>query len=330
MIQRRDFLKALSLLTGVMSSPLWKKVLASDTTHDQLGELLPTRPLGDTGESITMLGVGGYHIGGAMSEKEAQATIETAIEGGIRFFDTAEGYQSGISEKRLGKYLVPKYREHVFLMTKCEQKNIQDAQKSLDASLKRLNTDYIDLWQIHTLESTDDVKERIKGGILDAMLEAKESNKVRYIGFTGHATPKTHSLMLDKTKIFDTCQMPINVCDTWYKSFISNVLPTLIERDMGILAMKTLAEGAFFKKVESKNGKTAIVPDLLSVKDALHFVWSLPVSTIITGPDNSSMLKEKIKLAKSFTKLDEKERKRLINKVADLAATGKFEDYKYG
>lgn len=124
--------------------------------------------------------------------------------------------------------------------------------------------------------------------------------------------------------------MPVNVCDTWYKSFISNVLPTLIERNMGILAMKTLGEGAFFNKTKSKEAEISVVPDLISIKEALHFVWSLPVSTIITGPDNADMLKEKIELAKSFTKLDESDRKKLVEKVADIASTGEVEDYKYG
>lgn len=329
MSDRREFIKTIAAITAGLNLPVLKSVFASKIGSDKLGDILPMRPLGNTGASVTMLGVGGHHIGGEMSEKEAQATIEAAIEGGVRFFDSAEGYQDGRSERRLGKYLTPKYREHIFLMTKCEQNNIKDARKSLDASLKRLNTNYLDLWQMHTLESVDDVKERINGGMLDAMLEAKESGKVKYIGFTGHATPKTHASMLEKTKIFDACQMPINVCDTWYKSFITNVLPTLIERNMGILAMKTLGEGAFFKKTESKDGEISIVPDLLSIREALHFVWSLPVSTIITGPDNADMMKEKIELAISFTKLDEGERQKLIKKVSDIASTGEVEDYKY-
>lgn len=330
MIDRRTFLKTMTAISATLATPLWRDAFADTSVSDKLGQLLPLRPLGDTGEKITMLGVGGHHIGGEMSEKECQATIEAAIEGGVRFFDSAEGYQDGGSERRLGKYLVPKYREHVFLMTKCEQKNKNDAQISLDASLKRLNTDYLDLWQMHTLESTEDVEERIEGGMLDAMLEAKESGKVRYIGFTGHATPDTHTLMLERTQMFHTCQMPVNVCDTWYKSFISTVLPTLMDRNMAVLAMKTLGEGAFFKKMDFGAGLVSVVPDLVSVKEALFFAWSLPVSTVITGADNAEMMKENIQLAKSFTKIGESERQKLIQKVADIATTGKFEDYKYG
>jgi aryl-alcohol dehydrogenase-like predicted oxidoreductase len=299
---------------------------------DSFGDLLPLRPLGNTRVAVTMLGVGGHHIGGEMSERDAQETIEVAIEGGVRFFDTAEGYQGGQSESRYGKFLSSKYREQVFLMTKCEQNNYEDAMQSLDMSLKRLNTDYLDLWQMHSLESVEDVDERVAGGIVDAMVEAKKSGKARYIGFTGHATPGTHLRMLEHTKAFQTCQMPINVCDPSYKSFILNVLPVLIERKMGVLAMKTLGEGSFTGRgpVFERENIKPIVPDQITIKEALYFVWSLPVSVIITGPDNPEMMREKILLAQNFTKLSEDQRQALIDKVADIASTGLLEDYKYG
>lgn len=281
-----------------------------------------------------MLGVGGHHIGGEMSDREAQATIEAAIEGGVRFFGTAEGYQDGESEKRYGRHLTPKYRDEVVLMTKVEQKDKASAMRSLDASLKRLRTDYLDVWQVHTLESVDDVDERVRGGILDAMMKAKESGKVRHIGFTGHATPNTHTRMLEKTDIFETCQMPINVCDPSYKSFILNVLPILVERKMGVLAMKSLGEGGFFARRPSDDqdqpARRTVVPNRLSIKEALYFAWSLPVSVLITGPDDADMLREKIRLARSFTDMSEEQRMALIEKVADIAATGEVEDYKYG
>jgi aryl-alcohol dehydrogenase-like predicted oxidoreductase len=299
---------------------------------DRIGNLLPLRPLGNTGAAVTMLGVGGHHIGGEMSERDAQETIEVAMAGGVRFFDTAEGYQDGESEKRYGKFLTPKYRDQVFLMTKCEQKNYEDAMQSLDKSLKRLNTDYLDLWQMHTLESVEDTDERVAGGVIDAMVEAKRSGKARHIGFTGHATPGTHLRMLEHTKAFQTSQMPINVCDPSYKSFILNVLPVLLDRKMGVLAMKTLGEGSFTGRgpVFEKENIKPIVPDQISIPEALYFVWSLPVSVIITGPDNPEMMREKIMLAQNFTKISENQRQALIDKVADIASTGLLEDYKYG
>jgi aryl-alcohol dehydrogenase-like predicted oxidoreductase len=333
MTARREFLKMLAGMTAglVVGNDVWGG--EKEKRSDRLGKLLGMRRLGKTGKAVTMLGVGGNHIGD-MSERDAQETIEAAIEGGVRFFDTAEGYQDGESEKRYGRYLTPKYRDAVFLMTKCEQKTLSEAKKSLDASLKRLKTDYLDLWQVHTLESVEDVDERVRGGIIDAMKWAKESGKVRHIGFTGHATPKTHVRMLEKTDIFETCQMPLNVCDASYKSFILGVLPTLIQRDMGVLAMKALGEGAFFGRGPSEDEErrrvAAIVPKILSVKEALYFVWSLPVSVIITGADNAKMLREKIGLAKSFGTMSEDTRWELIEKVADIAVEGELEDYKYG
>ncbi|MHC4426522.1 MAG: aldo/keto reductase [Planctomycetota bacterium] len=333
MSDRRDFLKMLAGLTVGLNLAHESLGDEGGKESDSLGELLPMRPLGKTGKKVTMLGVGGHHTGD-MSERDAQETIEAAIEGGIRFFDTAEGYQDGESEKRYGKFLTPKYREHVFLMTKCEQQTLSDAKESLDESLKRLKTDYLDLWQVHTLESVEDVDERIAGGVLDAMKWARQSGKVRHIGFTGHATPKTHVRMLEKTDIFETCQMPINVCDPSYKSFILGVLPILLKRQMGVLAMKTLGEGAFFGTEPSDDQEQQqvrpIVPNHLTVKDALHFVWSLPVSVIITGPDNADMLREKVELAKSFRKMSDDRRWELIEKVARIAVEGELEDYKYG
>ncbi|MHC4186835.1 MAG: aldo/keto reductase [Planctomycetota bacterium] len=330
MIDRRTFLKSMAAITAGLSIKgcNWPQQKQTDI----FGDLLPLRPLGNTGAAVTMLGVGGHHIGGEMSERDAQETIEVAMAGGVRFFDTAEGYQNGESESRYGKFLTPKYRDQVFLMTKCEQNNYEDAMQSLDKSLKRLNTDYLDLWQVHTLESVEDTDERVAGGIIDAMVEAKKSGKARYIGFTGHATPGTHLRMLEHTKAFQTCQMPINVCDPSYKSFILNVLPALLERKMGVLAMKTLGEGSFTGRgpVFEKENIKPIVPDQISIREALYFVWSLPVSVIITGPDNPEMIREKIIMAQNFTKMSDSQRQALIDKVADIASSGLLEDYKYG
>jgi predicted aldo/keto reductase-like oxidoreductase len=243
-----------------------------------------------------------------MNERDAQETIEAAMEGGVRFFDNAEGYEDGRSERKYGKYLTPKYRNEIFLMTKTEQKAKTEAIKSHEASLKRLNTDYLDLWQAHTLESVEDVDERVQGGIIDVILEAKASGKVKYIGFTGHATPATHSHMLKKSDIFETCQMTVNVCDPSFKIFILHVLPELLKRNMGILAMKTLGEGSFIKGIDQPNdnisGSVKIIPDRLTIKDALYFAWSLPVSTIITGPDNATIQKGKIDIALSFKSME--------------------------
>jgi len=332
MFNRREFLKTLAAaVPGLMISCNSK----TSDERDKLGVVLPKRMLGRTGEAVTMLGVGGYHIGWT-TEKDAQATIEEALAGGVRFFDTAESYSDGESELRYGRYLTPKFREHVFIMTKSTGKDAKTVQQHLDDSLKRLNTDYLDLWQVHAISDPEDVDNRIENGVLDVFMQAKASGKVRYIGFTGHRNPMAHKRMLERTAesdIFDTCQMPVNVLDPSYYSFIEGVTPTLQQRNIGLLAMKTLADGRFFpvkQRLDEVQWQTdkPVIPDRIRVSDALNFAWSLPVSVLITGAENASLMKEKINLARNFTKFDNAEREDLIGKVADLAADGKVEYFK--
>jgi len=330
MIDRRMFLKSLAGLTaGILISPSTSSTddKKGGEASDRLGALLPKRLLGRTGEAVTMLGVGGWHIG-RMSERDAQATIEAALEGGVRFFDSAESYQSGGSESYLGRFLTPKYRGLVYVMTKTTARDKSTAKRHLEDSLRRLAIDYLDLWQVHEIDSPEDVDDRIKGGILDAMLEAQKSGKVRHIGFTGHTRPSAHQHLLEKTDIFQTCQMPVNLADPSYESFIKGVLPKLTERNIGAIAMKTLANGGFFGGSNAQHGDNPkVVPDRVSVAEAIHFVWSLPISTLITGPDDVSMIKEKMALARSFVKLDEGKRQALVAKVADMAGK-RVEHYK--
>jgi len=197
--------------------------------------------------------------------------------------------------------------------------------EELETSLKRLNVDYVDLWQVHAITSPQDVDGRIKNDILEVFQNAKKSGKVRHIGFTGHTDFNAHNRMLEKTDIFETCQMPINCFDPNYKSFLNNVLPTLVERKFGILAMKTLSNGGFFggKTHFVKGDNPRLVPDVVSVREAIHFVWSLPVSTLITGADDVAMLQEKIDLAKSFKEMNESERLALIERVGTAGLEGK-------
>lgn len=320
MIERRKFLKSMAGLTAGILLSSQTDVRGDSKSSDRLGQLLPTRTLGRTGEAVTMLGVGGWHIG-RMSERDAQATIEAALEGGVRFFDSAESYQDGGSESYLGKFLTPKYRDAVFLMTKTTARDADGARSHLEGSLRRLGSDHLDLWQVHAVESPEDVDGRIQGGVFDVMVEAKASGKVRHIGFTGHTRPAAHQRVLEKSDIFETCQMPINLADPSYESFIKGVLPKLVERNIGVLAMKTLANGGFFGG--SQHGEHGdnpkVVPYRVSIAEAIYFVWSLPVSVLITGPDNPEHIKEKIALARSFTGQDEAQRQALIEKVADLA-----------
>ena len=323
MIDRRAFLKSLAgLTTGILLSSACAEGDEENSTSDRLGALLPTRRFGRTDEAVTMLGVGGWHIGD-MTEAEAQKTIDTALEGGVRFFDTAEGYQTGGSESRLGKLLVPKYRDDVFLMTKTRARDANEAWEHLEGSLSRLNTDRLDLWQVHAVRNPADVDERIENGVLDVMIEAKETGKTRYIGFTGHSSPAAHQRVLEKTDIFDACQLSMNLADVSYESFIEKVVPTLVERNIGVIGMKALANGGFFGGTQHGRHGTnpKVVPNRVSVSEAVRFVWSLPVSTLITGPDNAKQMQEKIDIARAFTGMEDDERQKLIEKVEDMAGT---------
>ncbi|MDJ0592484.1 MAG: aldo/keto reductase [Pleurocapsa sp. MO_226.B13] len=320
-MERRSLLKWLGSFTAGL-------ILASQTNaqeqqkSDRLGKLLPLRKLGRTGEAVTMLGVGGAHLGG-MSERDAQETIEIALEGGVRFFDTAEMYQSGGSETRMGKLLTPKYRDEIYLMTKTTARDAENARRDLEDSLRRLNTDYLDLWQVHSVNSPEDVSDRIANGVFEVMTEAKASGKVRHIGFTGHRQPEAHLKVLEESDIFDTCQMPVNLADPSYSSFINQTMAKLVERNIGVIAMKTLANGGFFGgSSHGQHGDNPkIVPNRVSIAEAINFAWSLPVSVIVTGANNPQQMQEKVDLANSFVAMSEQERQDLIDKVADLAGT---------
>ena len=332
---RRDFLKTLAGLTSGLLIPYSGISSVTGYSRDKISEHLPLRKLGNTGEKVTMLGLGGYHIGWTTEEK-AKETIEAALEGGIRFFDTAESYSDGLSEKRYGKYLVPDYRDDIFLMTKTYSTDAETTRKHLEGSLKRMKTDVIDLWQVHTLLTPDDVDRRIENGVLDVIAEAKRSGKVRYVGFTGHQSPYAHARMLDKTgeDFFSTCQLPVNVIDAGVEhSFIQEVMPRLLNRNMGVLAMKTLADGRFFSKKiqegnEIWNTNKPVVPDMLTIEEALGFAWSLPISVLITGAENPQLIKEKIAMAKRFEKMNKAERNKLVEKISDLSERGEVEYYK--
>jgi aryl-alcohol dehydrogenase-like predicted oxidoreductase len=331
MKERRDFLRQLAMLTGGMMLPISS---FAHSNKDKWGSLLPLRTLGKTGQKVTMLGLGGWHAGDN-TDRDAQELIEKAMEGGIRFFDTAESYQDGGSEIIYGKYLVPKYRDDVFIMTKSTADNAVTAKEHLEGSLQRMKCDYIDLWQVHSLRTPQDVDNRIKNDVLEVFEKAKAEGKVKHIGFTGHQNPFANKHFLDRTydnDIFETVQMPINIIDSHFHSFIKNVLPLAIERNLGVLAMKTLSNGRFFKemkKSDDQGGKSndSLIPDYISIKEALYFVWSLPVSVLITGADKMEYLEEKIELAKNLAEYSDTERFELLNRVFEKASN-KIEYYK--
>jgi len=318
---RRDFIKkagAAAALTFMMDWAMGR------TESDRLGDILPQRQLIRNGEKVTAFCLGGYHLGLTEVPSEAQLMIERSLELGVRFFDNARGYNNGRSEEYMGQFLTPKYREDIFLMTKAPAKTGDGVRKMLDESLKALNTDYLDLWQIHALGSPQDVDDRINAGVLDVFLEAKEKGKARYIGFTGHQNPVTHLHLLEflekRGLELDTCQMPLNVCDPSFESFEKNVLPVLLEREYGVIAMKTMAGGSMMggridttpESIETKD-----IPDVVGLSDLtlanLHqYVYSLPVSSLCSGNRFLYELDENISVLKNLKALSEADKEKLI------------------
>jgi aryl-alcohol dehydrogenase-like predicted oxidoreductase len=323
------------LTAGIMLPVGWGCRNAGPAT-DPFGELLPLRKLGTTGEKVTMLGVGGYHVGWT-TEKDAQEVIETAMEGGVRFFDTAHSYGKGTSEERYGKYLVPQYRDHIFLMTKSTARNGESLLKECELSLERMKTDRVDLLQIHSLQDPADVDERINKGVIEAVQSLKESGQARYIGFTGHRSPYAHLRMLERLPDFpgfSTLQMPLNIVD-WASehSFIRQTLPVALEHDLGLLAMKTLADGRFFGRKQTLDRirwetQTPVVPGYISLREALYFSWSLPISVLITGAENRELMDEKIGLAREFVKQTDEEKHLILEKANQAPDRDKVEYYK--
>lgn len=330
MADRRTFLKSLAGLTAGLS--ISNTTFGKSAENDRLGEVLPKRKFGRTGEYVTMLGTGGFHVGWT-TERDAQEVIEASLEGGVRFFDTAESYSKGVSEERYGKYLTPKYRDLIFLMTKTTGPDAKTVQEHLEGSLRRLKVDQIDLYQVHSVRTPQDVDDRISNGVLDVLLKAKQQGKIKYIGFTGHQNPFAHARMIERSAesdLFDGVLMPVNVLDPSYFSFTENVMPQALQRNLGIMAIKSLADGRFFAKKEQANWTSddPLIPNYLSIKEAMFFVWSLPVSVLISGNENATFMREKIALARSFNQYSEEQRMALVEKVRDIALTGKVEYFK--
>ncbi|MEN7972276.1 MAG: aldo/keto reductase [Verrucomicrobiota bacterium] len=333
-MKRRELLQQL-VVSGTILAPLAACSGGSDS--DRLGSVLPKRTLGKCGEKTTCLGLGGFHIGWPEDEAVVQAVIEKAIEEGIRFFDNAESYGKGRSEERYGKYLIPKYRDDIFLMTKTTARDAHTARRHLEGSLNRMKTEVIDLWQIHSLKTPEDTDDRLTKGVLDEALKAQQEGKVRHIGFTGHASPYALARMTEHSAARDACtacQLPINPIDAASKhSFVEQTIPELLDNNIGILAMKTLADGRFFARKEMNGTVTwtsgnPVIPDALSIEECINFTLSLPVSVLITGAEKPEFVEEKAAIARRFSALSAEQRLALVKKVTGFAEEGKVEYYK--
>ena len=280
------------------------------------------RTLGRTGEKVSAIGIGGWHIGlPDVDEQLSIRIIRTAVDRGINFMDNCWDYNDGVSEIRMGKALRDGYRDRVFLMTKIDGRSKKEAARQLDQSLLRLQVDMIDLVQHHEVLRFED-PHRIfdDDGANAALVEARETGKLRYIGFTGHKDPAIHLHMLEVAAshgfAFDTAQMPLNVMDAHYRSFEKAVLPELVRRGTGVLGMKSMANGILLKS------KT------VTPVECLHYALNLPTSVVITGVDSMEILDQACEAVRTFRPMSDKEVQSLLSKTAVAAADGGYEPFK--
>ena len=303
-----------------MGAGLVSGVTGSGSSNN--GEM-PYRTLGHTGEKVSCIGMGGFHLGKSeISESDAIKLIHTGIDRGINFMDNSWDYNKGESERRMGKALKEGgYRNRAFLMTKIDGRTKDSAAKQIEQSLNRLQTDHVDLLQFHEIIRFDD-PDRIfsQGGAIEAFLDAKKAGKTRYIGFTGHKDPHVHLYMLEVAEKhgfkFDTVQMPINVMDAHFRSFGRLVLPELVKRNIGVLAMKTFGDSVILKS------KT------VSAMDCLHYSLSQPASVVITGIDKTAILDQAFEAARTYRGVSQQQLSAILAKTAQAAQNGAWESSK--
>ncbi len=317
---RRKFIKGAALIGaaplisgGSMAQPQ-KEASASVPKGE-----VPRRPLGKTGVQVSALGIGGYHLGSAETDQAATEIVAKAIAHGVNFFDNAWEYHDGLSEERLGKALKGK-RDQVLVMTKvCTHgRDKKLAMRMLEESLRRLQTDHLDVWQIHEVVYDNDPDLIFApNGAAEALIAAKQQGKVRFIGFTGHKDPEIHLKMLSHDFPFDTIQMPLNCCDATFRSFETHVLPQAGRRGIAALGMKSLGGSGELVR------HGAVTP-----QQGLRYAMSLPVATTISGIDSMQVLDQNLRVAVNFTPLAAAQMQALRDQCQSVAADGRFELFK--
>ena len=323
---RRDLLKVVSasglIAAGLATSKEIFEPASAQAKPTQIkkGEML-YRTLGRTGEQVSVVGLGGHHIGRPPDEQDGIRLIHSAIDRGINFMDNSWDYHNGGSEIRMGKALQGGYRDKVFLMTKIDGRTKAEATKQINESLKRLQSDRIDLLQHHEILRMED-PDRVfaPGGSMEAVVEAQKAGKIRYIGFTGHKDPLVHLRMLEVAQQnnfrFDTVQMPLNVMDAHFRSFEQQVLPVLVKNQMGVLGMKSMGDQNILKS----NTVTAI--------ECLHYAMNLPTSTVVTGCESMKILDQAFEAVRTFKPMNQEQVQALLNKTRTAAAKGQYELFK--
>jgi predicted aldo/keto reductase-like oxidoreductase len=285
------------------------------------GSPTSTRVLGRTGERVSIVGLGGFHMGVQATVEESVRIVRTAIDGGITFLDNCWDYNGGESERRMGRALRDGYRQRAFLMSKIDGREAPAATRQLDESLQRLETDRLDLVQIHEIiREGDPQRVFAPGGAIEALVAARQAGKVRFIGFTGHKSPRWHLEMLrvgdEHGFAFDTVQMPLNVLDAHYESFERNVLPSLLERNVGVIGMKPMADGRI------------VYGGIATAEECLSYAMSLPASVVVTGCDSVERVEQALRVSRAFAPLTEERVDALLARTADAARGGSTELYK--
>ena len=313
---RREFLQ-----TGVAAGAALGLAKTLFAAQEQREGGIPTRPLGNTGEQVCILSLGGWHIGQAAKDNGEDFAIKLmhqAIDRGLDFFDNAWDYHDGYSEEVMGKALQGGKRDDVFLMTKICERDYKGAMANLDESLKRLQTDHIDLWQFHEMVYDNDPDWVFEKGGIKAAIEAQKAGKVRHIGFTGHKDPSIHLKMLGKPQQWASAQMPINACDWHFRSFAQEVVPVCLEKGTGVIGMKSLGGG---------NG-ILVKEGVLTGPECLQYALSQPIASLVTGIINQRDLDQAVKIGQNFEPLSQEEQDRIRQKVAPVAGDGRHELFK--
>jgi predicted aldo/keto reductase-like oxidoreductase len=314
-MERREFLKSAAI--AALSTTIAPHADAVDAASG-----MPYRTLGRTNARVSLVGLGGHHIGrNYVSPEESTRIVRTGLDSGINFLDNCWDYNNGVSEERMGVALKNGYRQKAFLMTKLDGRTATAAQQQLEQSLKRLQTDHLDLIQIHeVIRMTDPERVFASGGSLEYLEKARKEGKVRFIGFTGHKSPEIHLHMLETAAkhnyTFDTVQMPLNAMDAHFDSFAAKVIPVAKKLNMGILGMKPMGDGVILKS----NTVTPV--------ECLRYAMHLPVSVVITGCDSMKILEQALDTAKSFHGLSEAQVSAILDKTQTVAQKGEFELYK--
>jgi predicted aldo/keto reductase-like oxidoreductase len=313
-MSRRGFLGLAA--ASILLAHAGQQSLRSDSRNG-----IPYRTLGRSREKVSVIGLGGYHIGSQSEPQESVRIIRTGLDEGLNFLDNCWDYNGGESEVRMGNALRDGYRQKAFLMSKIDGRTKAAAASQINESLRRLQTDRIDLMQFHeVIRDTDPNRIFAEGGAMEAVLEARKAGKIRFIGFTGHKSPDIHLQMLATAAkhgfTFDAVQMPLNVMDAHFDSFEKKVLPVLLKSDIGVLGMKPMGDRIILQS------KTA------TPVECLHYAMNLPTSVVITGCDSLPILQQALEAARSFQPLDARQVNTLLAKTAKAAEAGQFELYK--